>query len=188
MLKNQLCKIKPSRSFYVMNKFTVHCLRMKRTRESNPWSQRNKMQKGVCKNCNKWHFKAKMITLELHGKNQTAFWGQIRHQGLPVVTSAVLISHLKHHTLTCSHFVLGVMQFFETLPGWHVSSAEKKTRWMIGLDYSITIKLFFYYKYVVQTFSVIYNKVAFLIWIEIWVAREVCMQNKLLYPMCLQGQ
>ena len=64
----------------------------------------------------------------------------------------------------------------------------KKTRWMIGLDYSITIKLFFYYKYVVQTFSVIYNKVAFLIWVEIRVTREVCVQNKLLYPMCLQGQ
>jgi len=186
MLTTQLCKIKPSRSFYVMNKFTVHCLRMKRTRESNPWSQRNKMQKGVCKNCNKWHFKAKMITLELHGKNQTAFWGQIRHQGLPVVPSAVLISHLKHHTLTCSHFVLGVMQFFETLPGWHVSSAEKRPDgW---LDWIIPSQQTIFLLWVVQTFSVIYNKVAFLIWVEIRGTREVCVQNKLLYPMCLQGQ
>jgi hypothetical protein len=143
------------------------------------------MKKG-CKNCSIRHFKAKMIILELHGKKQTAFWRQITHQGLPVVPSTVLISHVECHTLTCSHFVLGVMQFFEALLGWHVPSAEKRADgW---LDWIIPSQQTIFLLQVVQTFSVVYNKVAFLIWIEIWVAREVCMQNKLLYPMCLQGQ
>ena len=143
MLKTQLCKIKPSRSFYVMNKFTIHCLRMKRTSESNPWSQRNKMQKGVCKNCNKWHFKAKMITLELHAKNQTAFWGQIRHQGLPVVPSAGFNKLCKTPYLNLFPFCTRRYAIFWDITRLTCIFSWKKTRWMIGLDYSITANYFF---------------------------------------------
>lgn len=56
------------------------------------------------------------------------------------------------------------------------------------LDWIIPSKQTIFLLRVVQTFSVIYNKVAFLIWVEIWMTREVCVQNKLLYLMCLQGQ
>ena len=111
-----------------------------------------------------------------------------RRQGLPVVPSAGFNKLCKTPYLNLFPFCTRRYTIFWDITGLTCTFSWKKTRWMIGLDYSITIKLFFYYKYVVQTFSVIYNKVAFLIWTEIWVAREVCMQNKLLYPMCLQGQ